>query len=860
MSASVNYRTDFKTFEVPAEGAEYTFSVPFRFSYYTTGATAFVASHCNGEYNNCELLEDGRLKVTFDNHGLAPGRVLCRREFYLTDEDYNDGICNAVFDTTTDIFLTLSGSDLGDITVELPPFYQKGDPFKWEDMTAEQRDYFIEQVGADVVATNEAVIAAEAQRVIAENERSERFESVMQEATTQAGYAKEQGDYAKEQGDYAKTQGEYAFEQGDYAMGQGDYAMGQGDYAYVEAEDAKKTNQDIKDAEAQRVLAEQERGDRWAELSGELDAAITQAGESSSKADKAALSASTAATDANNAIKEMQQSFDNMVAEVEEMLDQIANGEIGSGGGGGIAVKHTSDEQVVTIEPNTFHVWDSVYMLNVTLGEAKEGEKSEYLFQFTAGVWLDECLIDAPFPLRFDTSLEWKYGHTYLVHIVNGNGTVYEYEPYVPEDEIWFYTDGTLIAPNLSNLSDKYGPIAYTYDASAGKHILKIEGVWIREIPAETFAYSNIWSVMLPSTGAEIGNYAFSDCENLQNIYMPFAWKIGIEAFRDCPISGIIDLEYCESIGEGAFEGTSINEITIPESITTIPVNCFYGCWNLNKVKLSEGLKVIGDSAFSDCSNLKDITIPSTVELIGQEAFLGCIRIKSIEIPSGVLELFNRCFAGCTSLEEVIWHEGKSGVDSRSIYSQVFSGCTNLRKVTIPEGVVDIQHEVFANTAISTLVLPSTVADIDSYAFGQMPNLQTIYCKAPRTPYVDSGFMMQVSTIYVPEGVVGNYQSANGWSEFANVIVGHNFAGPWDANLANYYDKRELPEPAAYVLNTEQTLTEEQKEQARKNIGAASTSYIISVFEEIKALIKNGDYDEVVAVLDKAILDFATLG
>lgn len=455
-------------------------------------------------------------------------------------------------------------------------------------------------------------------------------------------------------------------------------------------------------------------------------------------------------------------------------------------------VKHTSDEQVVTIEPNTFHVWDSVYMLNVTLGEAKEGEKSEYLFQFTAGVWLDECLIEAPFPLRFDTLLEWKYGHTYLVHIVNGNGTVYEYEPYVPNDEIWFYSDGSLIAPNIDNLSDKYGPITYTYDASAGKHILKIEGAWIYDIPAETFAYSNIWSIMLPSVGVRIGNYAFSDCENLQNIYTPFVRGIGIEAFRECPISGTIDLTYCENIGEGAFEDTSINEITIPESITTIPVNCFYGCWNLNKVKLSEGLKVIGTSAFSDCSNLKGITIPSTVEHLGEEAFLGCTSLKKIEVPSGVLELFARCFAGCTSLEEVIWHEDKNGVDFRSIYSEVFSGCTNLRKVTIPEGVTDIQHEVFANTAISTLVLPSTVTDIDSYAFGQMPNLQTIYCKAPRPPYVDSGFMMQVSTIYVPEGVVGNYQSANGWSEFANAIVGHNFAGPWDANLANYYDKREI--------------------------------------------------------------------
>ena len=35
---------------------------------------------------------------------------------------------------------------------------------------------------------------------------------------------------------------------------------------------------------------------------------------------------------------------------------------------------------------------------------------------------------------------------------------------------------------------------------------------------------------------------------------------------------------------------------------------------------------------------------------------------------------------------------------------------------------------------------------------------------------------------------------------------------------------------------------------------------ITGILEEIKALIKNGDYDEVVAVLDKAILDFATLG
>ena len=77
--------------------------------------------------------------------------------------------------------------------------------------------------------------------------------------------------------------------------------------------------------------------------------------------------------------------------------------------------------------------------------------------------------------------------------------------------------------------------------------------------------------------------------------------------------------------------------------------------------------------------------------------------------------------------------------------------------------------------------------------YDQMPNLQTIYCKAPRVPYVvGSGLRTQVSTIYVPEGVVEDYQSANGWSNFADVIVGHNFYGPWNANLTNYYEKREI--------------------------------------------------------------------
>lgn len=62
-----------------------------------------------------------------------------------------------------------------------------------------------------------------------------------------------------------------------------------------------------------------------------------------------------------------------------------------------------------------------------------------------------------------------------------------------------------------------------------------------------------------------------------------------------------------------------------------------------------------------------------------------------------------------------------------------------------------------------------------------------------------------------------------------------------------------------HVATFKQTFSDEQKAQARENIGAVSADYVIAVFEEIKALIKNGDPQGAIAVLDNAILDLAIL-
>lgn len=77
-------------------------------------------------------------------------------------------------------------------------------------------------------------------------------------------------------------------------------------------------------------------------------------------------------------------------------------------------------EATAEIAPNTFHVWDEVSALTLTLGAEEEGRASEYIFQFTSAA--------TPTTLSLPSTLTWANGEaltpevnkTYQVSIVNG--------------------------------------------------------------------------------------------------------------------------------------------------------------------------------------------------------------------------------------------------------------------------------------------------------------------------------------------------------------------------------------------------------------------------------------------------------
>ena len=111
--------------------------------------------------------------------------------------------------------------------------------------------------------------------------------------------------------------------------------------------------------------------------------------------------------------------------QVEELLDQVANGGGSSSGGSGAyaEVNHGIGDTTFALTPNTFHMWDEVASLDLSFADEQTGVANEYLFQFTSGA--TATVLTVPSTIKwangFDpTSLDANT--TYEINIMDGLG------------------------------------------------------------------------------------------------------------------------------------------------------------------------------------------------------------------------------------------------------------------------------------------------------------------------------------------------------------------------------------------------------------------------------------------------------
>ena len=70
----------------------------------------------------------------------------------------------------------------------------------------------------------------------------------------------------------------------------------------------------------------------------------------------------------------------------------------------------------------------------------------------------------------------------------------------------------------------------------------------------------------------------------------------------------------------------------IPDTVTEIGKNAFYGCSKMTSITIPDSVTTIGAGAFDSCSSLTEITIPQSVTSIGSDAFVYCGKLMAINI------------------------------------------------------------------------------------------------------------------------------------------------------------------------------------------------------------------------------------
>ena len=132
-------------------------------------------------------------------------------------------------------------------------------------------------------------------------------------------------------------------------------------------------------------------------------------------------------------------------------------------------------------------------------------------------------------------------------------------------------------------------------------------------------------------------------------------------------------------------------------------------------------VKVIGSAAFKNNTTIKNITIPSSITTIEDQAFLGCTALKTLTIPNTVTSIGSMICQGCTALTSVSLSSGCAEPGN-----QLFYLCTSLTSVTIPSGVTVLSLNMFSGTAIKTITIPSTVVTFANQVFMNCTSLTSV--------------------------------------------------------------------------------------------------------------------------------------
>ena len=317
-------------------------------------------------------------------------------------------------------------------------------------------------------------------------------------------------------------------------------------------------------------------------------------------------------------------------------------------------------------------------------------------------------------------------------------------------------TDGT-ISSNTNYPANEMPKSSFCFSDGSGKTLLT--------------------SITLPNSITSIGDMAFQYCAGLTNLIIPNSvTSIGASSFYACyKLASITIPASLSTIGSYAFE----NEWGMKEYIVDANNQNFSSAdgvlFNKDKTRLilfpknantttyaiPGTVTSIGDRAFQ-YSSVASVSIPASLTTIVDNALGNCRSLTEFVVDQGnlIFSTLNGCLFNKDQSVLIIFPAGKKG------------------NYTIPNTVNSIQNYAFCgSTSLTSVVIGSSVSSIGSGAFSDCWKMISISVARDTplnltNPYVFGGMNNTKWTLNVPVNSIVAYLTASQWKDLPNIKEG----------------------------------------------------------------------------------------